>query len=88
MGRSRRVDNGFVNQHDWDVVPNGIHPATLSALQALSFVLQSERFLADWANQHIQQILRNHGCYVNSGQATRSMNFCTPDSRIFADGLR
>ena len=60
MGRSGRVDNRFVNQHDWNVVPNGIHPATLAALQALSFVLQGERFLADRANQHIQQILRNH----------------------------
>ena len=88
MGRSGRIDNGFVNQHDWDVVPNRIYAATLTALQTLSFVLQSEGFLADWANQHIQQILRNHGCYVNSGQATRNMNLCTPDSRIFADGLR
>ena len=60
MGRSGRVDNRFVNQHDWNVVPNGIHPATLATLQALSFVLQREWFLADWANQHIQQILRNH----------------------------
>jgi hypothetical protein len=60
MGRSGRVDNGFVNQHDWDVVPNGIHAATLATLQALSFILESEGFLADGANQHIQQILRNH----------------------------
>ena len=61
MGRSGRVDNGFVNQHDRDVVPNGIHAATLATLQALSFVFESERFLADRANQHIEQILRNHG---------------------------
>ena len=60
MGRSGGVDNGFVNQHDWNVVPNRIDPATLAALQTLSFVLQGEGFLADWANQHIQQILRNH----------------------------
>ena len=60
MGRSGRVDNGFVNQHDWNVVPNRIHPATLATLQALSLILESEGFLADRANQHIQQILRNH----------------------------
>ena len=60
MGRLGRVDNGFVNQHDWNVVPNRINTATLAALQALSFILQSERLFADWANQHIQQILRNH----------------------------
>jgi hypothetical protein len=60
MGQSGWVDNGFVHQHDWNVVPNGIHPATLATLQTLPFVLESEGFLADWANQHIQQILRNH----------------------------
>jgi hypothetical protein len=60
MGRSGGVDNGFVNQHDWDVVPNRIYAATLATLQTLSFVLESEGFLADRANQHIQQILRNH----------------------------
>ena len=61
MGQSGRVDNRFVNQHDWNIVPNGIDAATLATLQTLSFVLQGEGFLADWANQHIQQILRNHG---------------------------
>ena len=60
MGRLGRVDNGFVNQHDWNVVPNRINTATLAALQALSFILESEGFLANWANQHIEQILRNH----------------------------
>ena len=89
MGRSGRVDNRFVNQHDWNVVPNGIDPATLAALQALSFVLQGERFLADRANQHIQQILRNHDADMLTPACQHwSMNFCTPDSRIFADGLR
>jgi hypothetical protein len=60
MGQSGGVDNGFVNQHDWNVVPNRIHAATLATLQALTFVPESERFLADRANQHIQQILRYH----------------------------
>jgi len=61
MGQLGRVDNGFVNQHDWNVVPNGVHTATLAALQALTFILESEGFLANRADQHVQQILRNHG---------------------------
>jgi hypothetical protein len=89
MGQSGRIDNRFVNQHNWNVVPNGIHAATLAALQALSFVLQSERFLADRANQHIQQILRNHDAdMLTPARQHWSMNFYTPDSRILADSLR
>jgi hypothetical protein len=61
MGRSGRVDNCFVNQHDWNVVPNGIHAPALAAFQALSLILQCERFFAHRTNQHIKQILRNHG---------------------------
>ena len=60
MGQSGRVDNRFVNQHDWNVVPNGIDAATLTALQTLTFVLQSEALFANRADQHVQQILRNH----------------------------
>ncbi len=60
LGRLGGVDNGFVNQHDGNVVSNGIHAATLAALQASPLVFECEGFLANRADQHIQQILRNH----------------------------
>ena len=51
----------FINQKDRDLIPNGIDASALGALQAFTVVFQSEWFLADRADQDVEQILGDHG---------------------------
>ena len=54
------IDGGFVHEHDRDVVFNGIDAAALGALKGLSFVLELERLFAEWADEKIEEFLRDH----------------------------
>ncbi len=58
---SGRIGHGLVHQHDRDSIPNRVDPAALGTLQTLSFVLQRQRLFTDWADQDVEQVLRNHG---------------------------
>jgi len=57
---SGRLGNSLIDKQDRDVVSNRISSPTLSTLQALALILENKRFLADWADQDVEQILRNH----------------------------
>src|SRR5579871_4240091 len=55
-------DFGFVDQHHWDVVANGVNALALDALQAALIGLQLHSRLAQRTHQNVQQILANrHG---------------------------
>jgi len=54
------LGNGLVDKQDRNVVPNRVNPMTLATLQALAFILENKWFLADWADQDVEQILGNH----------------------------
>jgi len=57
---SGRVDLGGFHQHDRDIVLNGVYTATFAAFQACAVRTQDHRLLANRADQHVEQILRNH----------------------------
>jgi hypothetical protein len=50
---SRRIGGSFVYQQDGNVVSNRIDAPALPALEALPFVLQGQRLLANWADEHV-----------------------------------
>jgi len=58
------LDFRDVQQHDRDVVLNGVDTAADAAFQAGSVGVQDDRLLAIGADQHVQQILRNHGEFI------------------------
>jgi hypothetical protein len=60
----RCLDFGGVNEHDWNVVLNGVNTATLAAFEARVVVDQGDRLLADRANEHVEEILRNHDAFI------------------------
>lgn len=62
--KSRGINDGFIHQHDRDVVPHRVDAPALGALQAFSGLFELQRLLADWADQDVQQILRNHASIV------------------------
>ncbi len=51
---------GSVDQHNWDVVLNWVHTPAFAAFQAFAVRIQNHRLPANGANQHVEQILRNH----------------------------
>lgn len=54
-----RLHFGFVNEHDRDIVFDGIDAPTLATLEPLSVRGQLYRFLTKWADQNIEQFLTN-----------------------------
>jgi len=56
-----RLDRGLVDQHDWNVVFDGVHAMALRALQAFGILAIFERLFIGWANQHFQKIFGDHG---------------------------
>jgi len=58
----RGSDGGGVDEHDRNVVLDRVDATAFAAFQAGSVGVQSHRFLANRANQHIEKILGNHGC--------------------------
>jgi hypothetical protein len=58
---SGRIGDRLVDQHDRDSIPNRVDPATLGTLQTFAFVLERQRLFTDWADQDVEQVLRNHG---------------------------
>ena len=65
------VDLRGVYQHDWDVILDGVDPAALAAFQTVALRTQSHRLLANRADQHIEQILRNHSGSIVAQRQTR-----------------
>lgn len=61
---SLRVDGGGVDQHDGDIVLDWVDAAADAAFQAGAGLIHDHRLSADRANQHIKQILGDHGAYI------------------------
>lgn len=59
-GGNLRLDGGFVQQHDGNVVLDGIDPAALLALQTLWVLTILERLLTGRTHQHFQQVFGDH----------------------------
>src|SRR5580698_3064787 len=57
---SGRVDRGGVHEPDRYIVLNGINTSADAAFQALPVGIQNDWLFTDWANQHVEQILRDH----------------------------
>jgi hypothetical protein len=60
----RGFDSCGVDEHDGNVVLDGVDTAAVAALQAVAVVMQNDRFLANRADQHIEKIFRNHGVSI------------------------
>jgi hypothetical protein len=67
---------GGVDQHNRDIVLNRVHAAAFAAFQAFAVRIQNHRLPANGANQHVEQILRNHRDNIVMLHAT----MCTPRS--------
>jgi hypothetical protein len=80
MPFSGRVDSGFIDQKNWNIIAHRIHPAAFSALQALAVFFQRKRFLAQRANQNIEKVLGNH-----AGHSTPRAPLC---SSLWASAVR
>ena len=61
---SGRVNRGGVHQHDRDVVLNGVDTAAFAAFQTFPVCIQDHWLLANRADQHIKQILRDHSRFI------------------------
>jgi methylenetetrahydrofolate dehydrogenase (NADP+)/methenyltetrahydrofolate cyclohydrolase len=59
-----RVDFGGVDEHDGNVVLNGVDAAAFTAFEARVVVDQSHRLLADRADEHLEEVLRNHDGFI------------------------
>jgi hypothetical protein len=54
------IDGGGIQQHDWDIVLNGVNTATDAAFQAAAAGVENDRLFAIGTDQYVEQILRNH----------------------------
>jgi hypothetical protein len=54
------VDSGDIDQHDGDVVLDGVDPAADATFEALPVRVQNHRLLANRTDQYVEQILGNH----------------------------
>jgi hypothetical protein len=55
------LDFGFINEHDWQVVPNRINAMALLTLQALRALAVLELRLASRTDQHFEKVFGQHG---------------------------
>jgi hypothetical protein len=55
------VNRGGIEQHDRNVILNRVNTAALTTLQALPIRIQHHWLLAKRADQHVEEVLRNHG---------------------------
>lgn len=60
------LDLGFVNQHHWNVVFDGIDAFAFNALQTLVVRSQLNRLFAQRANQNVQQVLTDRHRYLSA----------------------
>jgi len=58
------LDLGFVNQHHWNVVFDGIDAFAFNALQTLVIRSQLNGLFAQRANQNVQQVLTDRHRYL------------------------
>ena len=76
---SGRVNRSGVHQHDRDVVLNGVHTAAFAAFQTLPVRIQDHRLLANRADQHVKQILRNHSGFIVAQSGVAVPEIAIPD---------
>jgi len=50
------LDLSFIDEHDWQAVPNRINAIAQSTLQALGTLAVLEFRLASWADQHFEKV--------------------------------
>ena len=62
VGNALGLDGCFINQHDGNVVLNGVDAMTLRALQAFGILAIFERLLIGWANEHFKKFFSDHDC--------------------------
>jgi hypothetical protein len=55
-----RLDDGFIHEHDRNIVSHGIDPVALGALQAFGSFAVFQRLLASRANQNLQEFWGDH----------------------------
>jgi len=61
-----RFNLGFIDEHDRDVVLDGIDAPALAAFQAVTLRRQLDRSFAQRANQYVQKFLTNGHNRINS----------------------
>jgi hypothetical protein len=61
IGLSGGVNGGGIHEHDRNIIPDGIHALAFAAFQALAVHVEHDRRPANRTDQHVEQILRNHG---------------------------
>ena len=54
------VDGGFVDEHDGDVVADGVDAAAVRALESILLRGQGDRRLAQGADEFFEEILGDH----------------------------
>jgi hypothetical protein len=55
------VDFGSIDEHDGDIVLNGVNAAAVAAFETFSVLMRDHRQFANRADQDVKQILRDHG---------------------------
>ena len=60
MRNSGGIDYRLIDEHDGDIVANGIESVALCTLQTRAASFDLERLLADRADENIQQVLGDH----------------------------
>src|ERR1035437_5404145 len=78
---SSSVDCSGVHQHDRDVVLNGVHTAAFAAFQTIPVRGQGHWLLTDRADQHVEQILGNHGRSIVTRSGCRFRATPTTEAR-------
>lgn len=69
--RLGRVDFGSVDQHNRDVILDGVDAAALAAFEAVTVGAEDDRLFADRTNEDFEEILGNHGGIIVQGAAVR-----------------
>ena len=64
-GFSSILNHRLIQQEDGDFVSYGKDAAALPALERLAIGLECQRFLALRADENVEQVLGNHGGFVN-----------------------
>src|ERR1019366_1996989 len=78
---SGSVDGSGVHQHDREVVLNGRHTAAFAAFQTIPVRVQDHWLLTDRADQHVKQILGNHGGSIVTRSGCRFRATPTTEAR-------
>ena len=61
---SDRINRSGVDEHDRDVILDGVHTAAFAAFETLAIRTQSHRLLADRADEDVEEILGDHDRFI------------------------